>query len=140
MTQPVNGYGEAGPPARVLQLIRMSLVTGMLLFGGVIYYVHSRPGWEKHGAPEGLGYAVLGAWAVVAALMFLLLGRYRNAPTRAARASMAIAGWAVGEGAAMAGGVYYFMTDDVTRFIGGLLIFFAALSLFPIPPDDEARR
>jgi hypothetical protein len=130
----VSGPGRprAGGDA-ALALVRISLLLGVLLFGAVTWFLHRDPSWQPR-SPESLPAvrrAMLAAW--VLAIVGLLALRTRLARlTGDARRSLLVVAWAVGEGAALFGGVYYFLSGDAMSFLGGLLVMLAALLLFPV--------
>ena len=41
-----------------IQLIRLALVGGVLMFGAVIVFVHAQPNWKPGALPSALGYAL----------------------------------------------------------------------------------
>ena len=126
-----------GTPAASLFLIRLSLLMGVLLFGGVTWFLRSQADPVPARAPDPtLEWIILGAWIVATAGIIFVSGKYRAAELRARRVTYAIVGWALGEMAAMSGGVHYFITGSPRRFGLGLIIFGMALLLFPIPRDE----
>jgi len=137
---PVQPYRHrSGPTPTNLFLIRASFLTAVLVFGAVTYYVHS-------GAPptfttdrQTITWIVLGAWGVITASLIVTGRLYKNADTRARRASLAIIGWGLGEMAALLGGVHYFLTGSPQRYGYGLIIFVISLVMFPIPQDEGPR-
>jgi hypothetical protein len=124
--------------AATLFIIRLSLVAGVAMFGAATWFLYSR-GRQPAGPDATLDWLVIGVWAVAAVGLMLLSRRYRAAPRRTDRVSLAIIGWALGEMAAMFGGVHYFLTGSALRYGYGLLIFCISLMLFPIPRDEGPR-
>jgi hypothetical protein len=136
--QPNENRSGATPAA--LLVIRASLFAGVLMFGAVTWYLHSKPTRpDSTPDPETLAWVVLGAWAVITAGLVVLSTRYRRPAARERRVNLAIIGWALGEAAALIGGVHYFLTGDPQRYGFGVLIFVIALVMFPIPPLDGPR-
>lgn len=129
------------PPANAatLFIIRLAFVSTVVLFGAVTWFVHSQQARPFTAPNQTLDWLVIGVWAAAAVGLMLLSRRYRAAPRRADRVALAIIGWALGEAAAMFGGVHYFMTGDPLRYGYGLLIFCISLMLFPIPRDEGPR-
>ena len=123
------------PRARVAQLalIRLSLLLGVLLFGGVIYFLHRDPSWRPQpgGNAAAIRMATYVVWAAVVVGALVLRGLHARAP-EAERPTFAILGWALGEAAALLGGVYYFLTDDPRRYLIGVFFLLAAFILFPL--------
>ncbi|HEX8690942.1 MAG TPA: hypothetical protein VF746_00770 [Longimicrobium sp.] len=124
--------------AATLFIIRLSLLAGVAMFGAVTWFLYSR-GRQPSAPDPVLDWVVIGVWAAVAVGLMLMSRRYRAAPRRTDRVTLAIIGWAFGEAAAMFGGVHYFITGNPLRYGYGLLIFCIALMLFPIPRDEDPR-
>lgn len=135
---PTGSQRQPAAPPGTLFLIRLSLMTAVLLFGGITWYLHSSGSAERLAGPEAetVGWVVITVWAAAAAGIIFMGGRYRAAPNRAKRVTIAIVGWAMGEAAAFAGGIHYFLTGDPSRYGMGVVIFALALLLFPIPPAE----
>jgi hypothetical protein len=114
-------------------LIRVALLLGVLLFGGVIWFLHRDPGFRPRSADdmEGLRLATYAVWGVAIAGVLILRGVHARARDDT-RISTAIMGWAVGEAAALVGGVYYFMSDVPWRYLYGIVFMLATYILFPL--------
>lgn len=121
------------PPASSLAIIRLALLIGVLMFGAVTYYIQRSGEWRA-AEPEALAtlrVALLATWVVAVLLLLVLRARLSRLVEPAGR-SMLIVAWAIGEGAALFGGVYYFLSGDGQWFIIGLFIMLASFILFPI--------
>lgn len=121
------------PPASTLALVRIALLLGVLTFGAVTYYVQRGADWRP-AAPEALSslrLAMLSTWVVVVLLLLVVRARFSRLTESAGRSVLIIA-WAIGEGAALFGGVYYFLSGDTQWFIIGLFLMLASFILFPI--------
>jgi hypothetical protein len=114
-------------------MIRISLLLGVLMFGGVTYYMRSDPGWEAPAAEtlRPLRIAMLCAW-IVAILLLLGLRLRLSQRTNVTGNSLLMIAWSIGEAAALFGGVYYFQSGQASWFISGLFIMLSAFILFPI--------
>lgn len=124
--------GSSPPPAS-LAVIRLALLVGVLMFGAVTYMVQRGDTWTP-ARPELLGMlriAMLSVWVVAILLLFILRARLTSLSETAGRSVLIIA-WAVGEGAALFGGVYYFLSGSAEWFIIGLFVMLASFILFPI--------
>lgn len=120
-------------PAGALAVLRIALLAGVLAFGAVTYYVQRGESWRA-AAPEALSMmrlAMLSTWLVAAVLLLILRVRLTRLTEAAGRSVLVIA-WAVGEGAALFGGVYYFLSGEAQWFIAGLFVMLAAFILFPV--------
>jgi hypothetical protein len=78
-----------------------------------------------------LRVAMLATWVVATVLLLVLRARLARLTEVAGRSILMIA-WAIGEGAALFGGVYYFLSGDGTWFVIGLFFMLASFILFPI--------
>lgn len=121
---------------RTLAIIRIAYLGGVLMFGGVTYFLHHQGAWHAEGVPDGFKYFPV--LAVVAAMggMAVLRPIWARATDVPRRASLTVIGWAIGEGAALAGAVYYFLSDDAQWYITGMLVLILAFFLFPIRSDS----
>jgi hypothetical protein len=123
----------AEPGAPVLAVIRIALLLGVLIFGGVTYALQQRPDWEPASvdAVRVMRRAAFGVWAAASAILLALrfrLERARGGQTRPLR----IGAWAIGEAAALAGGADYLLSGDARMFVGGLFVMMVSFILFPI--------
>ena len=118
--------------ARTQGIIRMSFLAGVLLFGAVIFFVHRQPGYVAPGDNPQLRL-MIGAMMLIAvgAIVFV---RIKLGSTRdpGQLLSLPLIGWASGEAAALAGGVYYLMTDNPTLYIIGLFAMLASFIVIPL--------
>jgi len=115
-----------------VQLIRLALITGVLMFGAVILFVHRQPSWKPGVLPSAIGYALL-AYAIVAVLVARAMrGRVLREPEPQRRASLLLIGWAVGEGAALLGAVIFFVTGQGQWYLLGLLAMLTVFAFLPI--------
>lgn len=125
------------PPAnsrpQSLQLIRLSLMAGVLLFGAVIVFVHRQPTWKPGALPPAIGYALVAYTIVAVSIAVLLKGRVGRERDPERRASLLVAGWAVGEGAGLFGAVIFFITGQGQWYALGLLAMVCAFAV--LPPD-----
>ena len=135
--QPHNHRSGATPTN--LFIIRASFLMAVLVFGGITYYLHSQGPPSRDVDLDKLRWVVLGIWGAITLTLVVLSTRYRRPAQYAQRASLAICGWALGEAAALVGGVHYFLTGSPGRYGVGVIIFVIALLMFPIPRDDGPR-
>lgn len=125
--------GATPPPAATLGVIRIALLTGVLMFGGITWFMQRGADWSPADGDSLrlLRIGMLATW-VVAVLLLLVLRARLGRLTEAAGRSMLIIGWAIGEGAALFGAVYYFLSGQAEWYIAGLFVMLAAFILFPI--------
>ncbi|HSJ64418.1 MAG TPA: hypothetical protein VK922_11050 [Gemmatimonadaceae bacterium] len=124
---------SAAPPTSTLAVIRIALLVGVLMFGAVTYMVQRGDTWQAAGPDllDTLRVALLATWVVAVVLLLVLRARLTRLTEVAGRSVLIIA-WAVGEGAALFGGVYYFLSGNPEWFIIGLFVMLASFILFPI--------
>jgi hypothetical protein len=124
------------PPAssrpQSLQLIRLSLMAGVLMFGAVILLVHRQPNWKPGVLPPAMEYALVACAILAVSIAMMLKGRVTRERDPERRASLLITGWAVGEGAALLGGVIFFITGQGQWYAFGLLAMVCAFAVLPI--------
>ncbi len=119
-----------------LPAIRLAMMAGVLLFGGVSWFLTHTPDWT---APEpGVADQLTGiarvAWVIVGVALTVLFLKFRD-PTNAARASsVAILSWALGETLALLGGVVFFLTSAAAWYIAGVVVLTLTFVAFPAPP------
>jgi hypothetical protein len=134
-----SNQSPASPAAA--HAIRLALLTGVLLFGAVIWYVNRSVTTPRMDVSANTPFRI----AFYAVLLGSIAGVYivRGVRARAAgyaqRVSMTIVAWAIAEGAALFGGVIYLLTLDPVPYLCGLILFVGALAVVGIPVDDRIR-
>jgi hypothetical protein len=129
----MNGQSPTG---RDLRIVRLALLGGVLIFGMVIAWLTGREGFvpdEEYGRMLRLVFMVLTAGALVA-LAAVRGFRSRAAPGQ--RSGLAIAGWALGEGVALFGGVAWLIAGERILYLSGLALLLIAFLLVPVPADS----
>ena len=118
-----------------MNLIRIALLSGVLVFGAVAYVVRqggSPPSLSGEGA-HTMRFVGMGVW-IVALLglvgMRLLL---RERIERGRDTQLPIIAWALAEAPALFGGVFFLMTGDWTIYAAGVVGLVASFALFPVP-------
>ena len=117
---------------RTLGIIRMSFLAGVLLFGAVVWFLHSQPGYVVDGSMEPLRpvmpFVLLAFIAGIVAVR-LYLSRITD---EAQLGNFRLIGWAIGEAAALCGGVFYLNTNDPRFYIMGLFVQLASFVVVPL--------
>ena len=117
-----------------LGVIRVALLAGVLAFGAVTWWTHQGLGYRGPAMPPGgrLGTVayVVDALAIVGSLLMRRLAFATADPAR--YGTRCVLAWAMGEAAALTGGVYYFMTNDMSRYLLGVLVMLLAFVLVPL--------
>jgi hypothetical protein len=104
-----------------LQLIRLFLMIGVLLFGAVVLFVHRQPNWTPGTVPIAVVSALV-AYAILAvAIAAVLKGRVGRERDPQRRATLLLVGWAIGESAALIGVMIFYITGEAQWYGLGLL-------------------
>lgn len=96
-------------------------MTGVLLFGVVVLFVHRQPNWKPGVLPIAVLYALVAYSILAVSIAAVLKGRVGRERDQQRRASMLLVGWAVGEGPALLGVVIFYITGQVQWYGYGLL-------------------
>ena len=118
-----------------LAVVRIALLTGVLLFGAVTWLMRrDRPAAMPPGmTPQVLDLIMQGAWIASLVGIVTVFVLHRRARTADRLASLSIAGWALGELPAIAGGVRYFLTGDSRWYVWGVGALLLTYVIFPVP-------
>jgi len=123
------------PPATSAQLalVRIGLLVGVLVFGGVAYF-RNRDHPAAGGPTDVHLLRNVGSIIIVAAIAGIIVIRTRldRARDEASRMSLAIAGWSFGQMAALFGAVYFFLVGDPRWYAVGLVVLLASFMLIPV--------
>ncbi len=111
----------ANPRPQPLQLIRLFLMTGVLLFGAVVLVVHRKPNWKPGVVPIAVEYVLVAYSIMAVSIAAVLKGRVGREREPQRRASLLLVGWAVGEGAALIGVIIFYITGQAQWYGLGLL-------------------
>lgn len=120
--------------AKVLFLIRLAMTVGVVTFVAVAWFLHGRgqPPLASPSSLTALTTAMYTAVGIAAAVVMALRLRIAGAEP-AMRRSLSVVAWAVGEFAALFGGVMLFLTGDLRLVLPGALVFALALAAVRIP-------
>lgn len=132
----------AAQPSQVtpatFNIIRYALLAGVLLIGGVAWFVTRENALGTFDA-EAATYFRYAFYAVFTASALGMLFIHRSLPqatTFPQRVTRCIMGYAVAEGTALFGAVYLFLTGSLQLYIIGLLLFLLAFLVFT-PTDPQ---
>lgn len=122
------------PGVKVLFLIRLAMTVGVITFVVVAWFLHGRgqPPIASPSSLTALTTAMYTAVGIAAAVVMALKLRIASAEP-AMRRSLSVVAWAVGEFAAIFGGVMLFLTGDLRLVLPGALVFAMALAVVRIP-------
>lgn len=116
-----------------LRIIRIALLSGVLMFGGIAFFLTQQDGGR--GDPEmAQTLQMVNILLLVSAVIGILWVQRRHAAERdpARRTSLNIIGWAMGEATALFGGVHFLLMGSAIPYFVGLVTMLAAFALVPI--------
>ena len=119
-----------------LHTIRVAMMGGVLLFGGVSWFLTQSPDWAAPdpGMANQLGWIAKITWAAVGTALVIMFTRFRDTTNLARASSIAILAWALGETLALLGGVVFFLTSLAGWYIAGVIALTLTFVAFPPPP------
>lgn len=122
------------PSVKVFFLIRLAMTVGVITFVGVAWFLHGR-GQLPLASPSSLTALTTAMYTAVgiAAVVVMALRLRIESAEPAMRRSLSVVAWAVGEFAAIFGGVMFFLTGDLRLVLPGALVFALALAAVRIP-------
>lgn len=138
MNEEQTGIDEHYSPI-TLHIIRGALLFGVVLLGGAVWYIRQ----QGSGAAMAEETALVFRYVLLASIVVVLgaVHYLRNARLQARgvrkQASLCIVGWAIAEGYAMAGAVYWILVGSATFYLVGILLMLGAFALLQVPTDDD---
>lgn len=124
------------PNAKVLFLIRLAMAVGVVTFILVAWFLRNRGGMAAVPADKLATLTTVMYTAVALAAAAVMLIRLRLADAAPdTRRTLSIAGWAVGEFAALFGGVVFLLAGAWPLVLPGALVFALSLAAIPLPRD-----
>ncbi len=132
----VSNPARSAPPSnarstRTLGLIRIALLVGVLVFGGVVWFVRRSGDASSTVDPRGMRIAGQAVWGLATlGTLGLFLAAGRASPDR--RASFAVIAWALGESTAIYGGLFWMMLGDPQWYLYGVACLLLTYFIFPI--------
>ena len=120
------------PAVSKLAIVRIAILAGVLMFGGVIWFMQRDAGWTPVTPQFPVQPIALGLWtaAIVGVLgLRAAWGKTNDVKRRVHFSIMAIA---VAEAPALYGAVVYFLTGDPRLYLTGVFLMLTTLLLFPI--------
>ncbi len=118
-----------------LHAIRLAMMGGVLLFGGVSWFLHRTPDWTPADPAVVAQLATVGRvmWLVAGIGLVILFFRFRDAANPGQASTLAILAWALGESVALFGGVVFFLTAAAAWYVAGVVALTIAFVAFPPP-------
>ena len=120
------------PAVSRLALVRIAILAGILIFGGVIWFLQRDPSWTPAALQFPVEPIAVGLWTVaIVGLLGLRTawGRTRDVKRRVHFSILALA---VAEAPALYGAVVYFLAGDPRLYVTGVFLMLTTLLLFPI--------
>ena len=118
-----------------LHAIRLAMMGGVLLFGGVSWFLTRMPDWSapEPGIAGQLTRVATVAWLVVGAALVVMFLKFRDSSNVSRASSVAILAWALGESLALLGGVIFFLTSLSGWYVAGVIALTLTFVAFPAP-------
>jgi hypothetical protein len=117
--------------ARALAVIRIALLVGVLVFGGIIWHLRTSGDTPYNVNPRALRTAGQAVWALmtVGTLgLFVAVGR----ATAERRATLSVLAWALGEATAIYGGLFWLLLGDKQWYLYGVACLLLTYFIFPV--------
>jgi len=126
-----TGPSPTNPPTRTLALIRVAMLVGVLVFGGVVWWLRRSGSASYEADPRGLRAAGQLVWALATfgvLALFLVAGRV--AAER--RPTLSVIAWALGESTALYGGLFWLTLGDPQWYLYGVACLLLTYFIFPV--------
>jgi hypothetical protein len=117
--------------ARALAVIRIALLVGVLVFGGIIWHLRTSGDTSYNVNARALRTAGQAVWALmtVGTLgLFVAVGRV----TAERRATLSVLAWALGEATAIYGGLFWLLLGDKQWYLYGVACLLLTYFIFPV--------
>ena len=114
-------------------LIRIAMLTGVLMFGGVTWFLRQSeptPQVESTLLPTLLWMA-RAVWAVAIVGCIILFGIVRRDPSGLRARRLSVIAWALGESVALFGGAVWFLTGTPVWYAPGVVFLVLTFIAFP---------
>ena len=110
-------------PAQAYLAIRIAMMSGLLLFGGVTWFLHQRPEWIPADDELAGRFTMFGQvlWGLATAALVLLFFQHRKTESPVKASTLSIVAWSVGEALAIFGAVHFYLTGVSTWYVSGLI-------------------
>lgn len=118
-----------------LRAIRLAMMGGVLLFGGVSWFITRAPGWTAPdpGIAAELTWIARVVWALAGIALVVLFLKFRDSESVARASTVAIVSWSLGETLALLGGVVFFLTAAAGWYVAGVIALALTFVAFPPP-------
>jgi len=118
-----------------LRAIRIAMMLGVLLFGGVAWFITRTPDWRAPdpGLLDQLSMIARVGWIAIGIALVVMFLKVRDSPNPSRASTVAIVAWTLGETLALFGGVILFLTAFGGWYIAGVTALVLAFVAFPPP-------
>lgn len=119
-----------------LRAIRLAMMGGVLLFGGVSWFLTRNPDWVAPDPAFAGKFTMVGRiiWGLAAVALVAMFMKFRGDDHPGRASSVAILAWALGETLALFGGVVFFLTSAPSWYAAGVIALAVTFVAFPPPP------
>jgi uncharacterized membrane protein AbrB (regulator of aidB expression) len=125
------------PRSATLRIVRIALLSGVLIFGGIAYYLTEQQGGGLDPSLGGVLQIVNIVILVGAAVGIMIIQRRHLAETDPKkRTTLNITAWALGEATALFGGVHFLLVGNPIPFMVGLVMMIASFVVVPIREQE----
>lgn len=140
---PDASSSDTNSSATAFQVIRAALIGGVVLMAGAFWFV-----LREQDAPildpqmqDTFRYALLALFGAIGLGVMFIRQQWAAASDGKKKRSLTIVGWALAEGMALVGAVYYFLSSSPAFLLVGLLAqIFVSYFYITIPSGTEAQR
>ena len=134
--RPMTVTQPSEPTPATQTIIRYALLAGVLIFGGIAWFVSRENGADfDAGAAQTLRYAFYVLLLSSAVGLLFIHRSWQQAKTFQERFTRSLIGYAVAEGTALFGAVYLLLTGIAMLYVIGLVLFLIAFMVFSPAPS-----
>lgn len=129
---------NSAPPAQVQRIIRLAMLSGVLIFGAVIYYLRTSGMVENSLEVDDSSIFPLAAMGLVlmaGGSVFLFRRLIEQSSDETRRFQLSLVAYALCESAALFGGVLWLLSGVYLPFLAGVGVFVMAFAWIPGPTE-----
>lgn len=129
---------NSAPPAQVQRIIRLAMLSGVLIFGAVIYYLRTSGMVENSLEVDDSSMFPLAAMGLVlmaGGSVFLFRRLIEQSSDETRRFQLSLVAYALCESAALFGGVLWLLSGVYLPFLAGVGVFVMAFAWIPGPTE-----
>lgn len=129
---------NSAPPAQVQRIIRLAMLSGVLIFGAVIYYLRTSGMVENSLEADDSSIfpiAAMGLVFMAGGAVFLFRRLIEQSSDEARRFQLSLVVFALCEGSALFGGVLWLVSGVYLPYLAGVGVFVMAFAWIPGPTE-----